>query len=45
MAEEIHIQAQIIGFYRQGALITEISNVMNLELNYVKWILDKCLNQ
>ena len=41
MIDEKHIQAAIIGLWKQGAWITEISNVMNLELNYVKWILDK----
>ena len=41
MIEEKHIQAAIIGYHRSGLMVTEISNIANLNLEYVVWVIQK----
>jgi hypothetical protein len=44
MVNEEHIQSAIIGYYRQGAWITEISNVTNLSIDYIAWVIKNYFN-
>jgi hypothetical protein len=44
MIDEKFIQAAIIGYHRAGLLPTEISNISNLNLDHVKWVIDKYFN-
>jgi hypothetical protein len=41
MIEEKHIQAAIIGYHRSGLMVTEISNVAGVTLDYVVWVIQK----